>query len=128
MDPVIDANWIGLALSMLISLVLLPVGLLLWKIYEHFHMPLRGNKLIGQSAGCSCMLQVVAFIISIITIGGELHALAGTMYAALCSLASYFIMLAICKMPEKDVRWAAIWIAIVSVPAQTYAFGWAFPG
>ena len=129
MDSYNTVEMFGSTLSMLISLVLLPLGLLLYQV--HLHISAAGpqqRKLLAQSSGYSCAGQFVAFIVSVIAIGENMHALNGTVYAVLCSLASYFILVAICKLSEPEARWAAIWIAIVSIPAQTYAFGWAFPG
>lgn len=128
MDPQIDSNWIGEALVVLLSWVLLPLGLLLWQIVDNTRGYSRGQKEMGQSIGCSCLAQFAAFVMAVVVVGNEMQAVGGAIYAIACSIASYFIMRMICKIPEQDARISAIWIAIVSIPAQIYAFGWVIGG
>ena len=116
------------AFTALLSLVLLPLGLLLWQFFEASRISEIGRKYYFRASGCSCLGQISAFIISLILSGGELHAIGGAAYAILCSIASYFILQQVARLPEPEARSSAIWIAIVSIPAQIYAFGWVLAG
>ena len=125
MDPQISTDWISQALILLLSWVVLPLGLLLWQLFDNTKENPLHKKELAQTSGCSCLTQFCAFVISMIIVGSELQAVGGAIYTLLCSIASYFIMQAIVKIPEPQARSSAIWIAIVSLPAQIYAFGWA---
>ncbi|MEZ5338342.1 MAG: hypothetical protein R3F46_08755 [bacterium] len=128
MDGAFTTEAIGRILTLLLSFLLLQPGLLYWQLSEIRRSQRIEQRRFGQSFGCSCLGQFAAFVLTLLLLGNGFNALCGALFAILCSICSYIVLRFVVKLPHPTALQSAIWIATVSLPAQTYAFGWVVPG